>query len=152
MSDHAFNGAHHGDFVGRHEGHGVTGRSSPTGAADAVHIVFSLLRHVVVDDVRDAVDVQTALRDISCDQHADASVTKAFECLDALRLRLVGVHGGGSNLVLFEIAHDLVRAVLGACEHEHRIHFRAAQQVHQEIDFLFGRHRIHCMRNRHRCT
>ena len=73
LSDHALDGAHHRDLVRRHERERVTGRRRASRSPDAVDVILGLLRHVVVDHVRDAGDVEPALRDVRRDEHADLS-------------------------------------------------------------------------------
>src|SRR4051812_12373132 len=68
LADDAFYGANHRDLVGRHEGEGVAFLGGATGAADAMDVVLRLLRHIVVDDVRDAADIQPSLGDVSSDE------------------------------------------------------------------------------------
>src|SRR5215207_5189274 len=51
LADHALDRAHHRDLVRRHEGERVARREGAPRTADAVHVVFRLLRNVVVDDV-----------------------------------------------------------------------------------------------------
>ena len=51
-----------------HEADRVADRVRAAGAADAVHVVFGLRREVVVDDVRDAVDVDAAGGDVGRNQ------------------------------------------------------------------------------------
>ena len=93
-------------------------------ATDAVHVILGLLRHVVVDDVRDAGDVEPALRDVRRDEHAHLAALEILERARALRLRLVGVHRRRVDALALEMPHDAIGAVLGAREHEHRIERR----------------------------
>src|SRR6478752_6588264 len=71
LSDRSFDGAHHRDFIRRHESERIASRRGAAGATDAVNVVLWLLRHIVVDDVRDAGNIESALRDISCHQNPD---------------------------------------------------------------------------------
>src|SRR3954447_23962264 len=64
LSDDALDLADHCDLVGGHEGESVSLARRATGAADTVNVVFGLLRHVVVDHVRDAADVEAALGNV----------------------------------------------------------------------------------------
>src|SRR5204863_192649 len=74
-----------------HEGEGVAGVLGPAGPADAVDVVLGVLRDVVVDDVRDAGDVEAAGGDVGRDQDLEAAGLEAVEGLDALALAAVGV-------------------------------------------------------------
>ena len=48
----------------------------------------------------------------------------------------------------FQLHRDLVRAVFGPAENQRAIEIRAFEQRHEQIEFLFGRHRINRMRDR----
>ena len=50
------------------QGDGLAFRSGPGGAADTVDVVLAILGQVVIDDMGDAVDVQTARGDIGGNQ------------------------------------------------------------------------------------
>src|ERR1044072_6051988 len=84
--------AHQGLFHGRDERYGPPARARPSGAADAVDVVFGSLGHVVVDYVRDRVNVYAARGDVGGDEDARAAVLEAAQCGLALRLRAVGVY------------------------------------------------------------
>ncbi len=42
------------------------GLSGASGSPDAVHVVLGTIGHIVVDDVRDTLDVDAARHDIGC--------------------------------------------------------------------------------------
>src|SRR4051812_40551319 len=48
LSDGPFNGSHHCDLIGGHEGVGVARRSGSPSAPDAVDVILGLLRDIVV--------------------------------------------------------------------------------------------------------
>ena len=55
------------------------GRAGAGGAADAVDVGLGHVRQIEVDDVRDAVDVDAARRDVGRDQHAACAGLEAGE-------------------------------------------------------------------------
>src|SRR5690348_17346981 len=110
LTDHALDGAHHRDLVRCHEREGVAIRRRPPRAANAVHVVLGLLRHIVIDDVRDPGDVQPALRDVGRDEHANAPRSEVLERAHPLRLGLVRVHRRGVNTLALQVPDDAVRA------------------------------------------
>ena len=61
------------------------------GAADAVDVVLGDVRQVVVDDVRQRLDVEAARGDVGRDQHAQLVVLEALERAGACVLALVAV-------------------------------------------------------------
>ena len=110
----------------------ISGRSSPltkrdrlafqaraAGAADAVHVILGDVRQVVVDDVRQRLDVEAARGDVGRDQHADLARLETLERADARVLRLVAVDRVGVDAVAHELAREAVGAVLGLAEDEH---------------------------------
>lgn len=90
-------------------------------ASDAVHVVFRVQREVVVDDVRDTLDVDTARRDVGRNEHARAAVLEGLQRGDALILRAIRVQRHSDDVARLQLARDLVRAMLRAREDEHRL-------------------------------
>jgi hypothetical protein len=115
---------YHRNFVGRHEGEGVARSRRSAGPADAVNVVFRLLGNVVVDDVTDAGDIESALGDVRRDEHANLPCLEVVERTGALALRLVSVHRCGGDALIFQVLNDTIGAVLGAGENQNRIHLR----------------------------
>jgi len=142
LLDHLLQQAHVLLVVGRHEAHGVAGRGGATGAADAVHVVLGVHREVEVDDVRDALDVDAARGDVGRDEHARVSALERVERLDALALAAVRVNRRRVDAGLLELARDLVGAVLGAREDQHRVERFVAEQMQQEVDLAALRHGV----------
>jgi len=58
-------------------------------------VVLGHVRQLEIDDVRDAVNIDAAGRDIGGDKHASLSIAKAGEGALPLWLRLVAVDGRG---------------------------------------------------------
>ena len=106
------------------------------GAADAVHVVLGLRGQVVVDDVRDAVDVDAAGDDVGGDEHAVGAVLEAVERVLALRLGAVGVDGRALDAAALQVLADPVGAVLGAGEDEHAVELLLFEQPDQQVDLL----------------
>ena len=69
-ADELFNVAQEGGLLRIAERDRHPGGAGARRAADAVHIAFRNIGHVIVDDMGDAVDVDAARRDIGCDQDA----------------------------------------------------------------------------------
>ena len=88
------------------------------GAADAVHIGFRHVRQIEIHDVADAVDIDTARRNVGGDKRQHVPPAKCGEHALALVLRFVAVDGVGRDAGLGEAAHYFVGAVLGAGEYE----------------------------------
>ena len=57
-----------------------------------MHVVFRRCRHVVVNDVRDRVNINAARGDVGGDEHVRASLAEFAQCGLALGLRAVGMN------------------------------------------------------------
>jgi hypothetical protein len=66
--------------------------AGPRGAADPVNIGFRHFGKFEIDNMRDAVDVEAARRDVGCDEGADAAAAKRFKRTFPLALALVAVN------------------------------------------------------------
>lgn len=58
---------------------GVAAGACAAGTADAVHVVFAVVRQIVVEDVRDGRDVQTARGDVGGDQNIEIAFGEVVE-------------------------------------------------------------------------
>src|SRR5450756_1187585 len=87
-----------------HRGPGVPGAAGPTGA---VQVDLLVLGALVVDHVRDVVDVDAAGGDIGRDQHVHLARTERAERLLAGTLAQVAVDGGGREAAGGELVGDL---------------------------------------------
>lgn len=86
----------------RNEGDGAARRCGARRAADAVDVVLGIVRHVVVDDQADILDVDAARHDVGGHQDLDLVVLEVEHHLLALRLLQVGVHRGHLELHALE--------------------------------------------------
>ncbi len=97
---------------------GLAGDAGATGPADPVDVVLGDHRQLVVDDVRQRIDVEAARRDLGRDEDGRATRLEVGERAHPLRLALVAVDRDGGDAVLLELLGEAVRAVLGAREDE----------------------------------
>ena len=67
-AQHPLDVAKQAGLVARNQGNRLAERARPTGAADAVHIVLGHVGQLVVDHVRQFLDVETAGGDLGGDQ------------------------------------------------------------------------------------
>src|SRR3989454_2356558 len=84
----------------------------PRGAADAMHIGFRHVRQIEIDDVADAVDIDTPRGYVGGDQREHLPLAKCGKHSFALVLRLVAVDRVRRDTGRGEAAHHLVRAML----------------------------------------
>ena len=79
------------ELVDAHERDRVALHAGSAGSADPVDVVLGLRRELEVDDVRQAVDVEAASRDLGRDEDVDPAFLEVVERADALALGLVAV-------------------------------------------------------------
>ena len=100
------------------EADGGAVRTGAGGAPDAVHIGLRHLGQVVVEHMGKLADINAACGDIGGHQHPGLAGLEILQRGDAGSLALVAVDGGGGDALLCQILCDLIRAVLGAAEHQ----------------------------------
>ena len=72
-----------------HQGHSQSRCSCTTCTTNTVHIVFGVERHVVVEDCRHVLDIQTTRGHVGANQQIDFAGLEGFQCLQSLVLALV---------------------------------------------------------------
>ena len=77
LTQHAFNGFYVGEFFGNKEGQGISLFCGTTCSTDTVYIIFRVLRHVVINDMSDACDVESASCNIGGHKNGVFSRAKA---------------------------------------------------------------------------
>src|SRR5262244_4614630 len=91
LPDETLDGGNLLEVLAGHDGKCVAHAQCTAGAADAMNIVFGMVRHVEVNDMDDLLDIDAARGDIGGDHHFVTAIAKAVERLLALTLRAVGV-------------------------------------------------------------
>ena len=132
-------------FVRRHQRDGLSGTPGAAGTADTVDVVFLDVGQLVVDHVRQLVDVQTAGGDIGGDQDAYLVGLEVSQGLGAGVLALVAVNRGGRQAVLVQVLGQAVGTVLGAGEHQHLFPGAEGDQVRQQGTLVRGRDTEHAL-------
>ena len=77
---------HVGELFGRHNGKGIADILRATRAPNPVHIIFRMLRDVIVDYVAYSCNVNATRGDICGNHHFVASVLESFQRLNAFWL------------------------------------------------------------------
>ena len=111
-------------------------RARPRRPSDAVDVVAGVERDVVVDHVRDAFHVQTALGDVGGHQDAHPSRREAVERPHPMAHLAVGVHDIHRDALALEPGEQHVGAALGAGEDKHLVPVRVGQEPDQQIRLL----------------
>ena len=134
-------------LVDAHERDRLAGRAGATGAPDPVHVIVGHVGEVVVDDVRQLVDVDAAGGDVGGDQHLQAGVLELGERARARALALVAVDGERGDSVVAELLGQLVGPVLGAREDEHLEPVLRPDQMRKQLALAVAIHRMHGLRD-----
>jgi hypothetical protein len=142
LSDEPLDVAKQSPVFARHQRHRLARFPRAAGAADAVDVVFRDVRQVVVDHVRQRLDVDAARGDVGGDEHLQLVVLEALQRLHALRLALVAVDRGGLDAVVLQLLGKAIRAVLGAAEDEHLLPVARLHQVREELALPVLVHRV----------
>src|SRR5665213_1886162 len=123
-------------------------RARAAGTADAMHVVFRNVRHFVIDDQRQVVDVEAARGDVGGDQHLQLAVLELLQSFEPRLLRLVAVDRRGGEAILLELAREPRRAMLGAHEAQHLPDVARLDDVHQQRALRVLRALVDALRDR----
>ena len=94
MPDKSFDRLQRRQFLAVHQGERVADILRAAGAADAMHVILRMLRHVVIDDVTHAGNVEPARGDIRRDHDFVFAALETLQRFDALTLRAIGMQHG----------------------------------------------------------
>ena len=112
-----FNGGHRTVVRCRNEHDGKPLRSRAARAADAVHIVFRHIGHVVIDDDGKLFNIKTARGNVGCHENFALALFEGFKRGRAFFLRFVPVNGVGLDARLREGPRETPACDLGVHEH-----------------------------------
>ena len=113
---HAFYRSHRVGVGRMVEGNGLSCASCPAGPSDSVYIIFGGLREVIVDDVGNALDVETTGCHIRCNQNLEVTFSELGENPIPDMLRLVPMEGVGRVAFPTQGDGELFRSALGSGE------------------------------------
>ena len=131
----------------RHERHRLASRAGAARAADSVHVVLGHVRHVVIDHVRQLLDVEPSGRNIRRYEHAKFAVLEALQGARARVLALVAVDGVGLDAVALELLGEPVGAALGLAEHQHLAPVARPHEMREQVALAILRHRVRALRH-----
>ena len=121
LSRRRFHRAEQTVFARLGERNGCAAAAGTARAADAVHVSLGRGWHVVVDDVRQPLDVEPARRDVGRDEQVDLAVAKARHDTVALALFHAAVQRLGAVTVRVEHLHQRIDLEAGAAEDQRRV-------------------------------
>ena len=90
-------------------------------ASDAMHVVFGMLGHIVIDDVTHAGDVEPARCDIRSNHDFVFPAFKSFERFDSFALGTIGVQNCDGVFRVFQLVGNTIGAVFGPAENERTV-------------------------------
>ena len=123
-----------GALFAQKECRGDAAFSGAAGAADAMDEVFGDIRQIVVDDMRDVLNVDAASGDVGGYQDAVLPALKAGEGGGPLRLRAVAMNHRGVDALAVETLVDAFGAALGARENKATAAF-VVEQIEEHVWF-----------------
>ena len=129
-------------LVRRDQRHRGAGGTRARRAADAMHVVFRHVRQLVVDHVRQLLDVEAASRHFRGHQRRDAVFLEVLQRLHARVLALVAVDGHGIDAGALQLLREAVRAMLGAREHQHLVPVALVDEMREQVALVLLRHAI----------
>ncbi len=129
-------------LVERREGDGTAGRSSTTGAADAVHVILGVHGQFEVDHMGQRVDVQAARRDVRRDQDADIAAAEGGERSLPLGLAAISVDGHRLDPVPVQPGGQPTGHDLGPREDQDLSQIARLHEVCQQLPTLGGVHEV----------
>jgi hypothetical protein len=124
------------------QGQGLACGTSSRGSANAMNVVLGIHRQVEVDDMRDAIDVNSASRQIRCYEYAQMAITKRGQRSLTRALRLATVQSVRANRGGLQVLRDAIRSVLGPCEDERSGHLGFTHETLEHHPFHLRSHVI----------
>src|SRR6266705_3652357 len=106
-------------LLGAHERERIADRVDATRPADAVHVILARVRYVIVDHVRNPLDVDAARGDVGRDENLDPPALQVVERALALALAPVPVERRDREITSRQLAREAGGAVLRPREDDH---------------------------------
>ena len=108
-----------------------------------MHVVFGDIGQLVIHDVREGFDIETAGGDIRRDEDAHGTLFKLGKGAGAGSLALVAMDGGGGDAVVFELLGEAVGPVFGTGEDEDLAPVSFVDELGEEPALVGFRDRVH---------
>ena len=131
MASQFFNSFHREPVGRRGDGERTSRQAGSSGAADAVHVVFGMMRHVEVEHVRQSADVEAARGHIAAHQQPQFVGLEFLQRGEAHRLRHVAVQRAHVEFVRAQRLEQDVDVDLAVAEDQGVLHVLGPDQVAQ---------------------
>ena len=133
LADQLFNGLDQLAILGRGDGEGPPQLAGAAGTADAVNIIFRMMRRVEVEHVADIGNVDAAGRHVGTDQQVDAAGLERLQRFGAFGLHHVAMQGPGIKAMLDQRAMNNGDVLLAIAEDEGVLHIVGGNQAAQRL-------------------
>jgi hypothetical protein len=133
-------------FIDTDEGDRLADITGPTGAANAVDVVFGDIRQLIVDHMGELINIEAACSDIGGDENAYLATLEVSEGARACPLALVAVDRRGANAILLQLFGEAVGAMFGACKYQHLAPVVAANEPGEQLAFAVTIHGVDRLR------
>ena len=120
------------------ESDGCAGMPRAARAADAVDVDLLVFGALVVDDVRDVVDVDASCGDVGGDQDIDLAVTEGAQSLLASALAQVAVQRTDREAAGGQVLAQAGGGALGAAEDDGAASALGLEDARDDLDFVHG--------------
>ena len=127
LANEALDGGNLLNILAGHNRESVADALSASSAADAMDVVFGMMRHIEVDDVADLRHVNASRGDVGGYHHLITAVAKTIQSMLAFPLSSARMENGDGMTLLMELAYDPVGSVFGAAKNQHLIVVRAPE-------------------------
>lgn len=113
-----------------------------SGTANAVDVIIRVLRHIIVEHVRDVFDVKSARCDISRNQKVYLAGLEAGDNLVAFCLRQSAVDWLGVNAMALQVRGDNISDVARSAEDDAQFRLFRLNQVHKQAELAVVLHNV----------
>ena len=103
-------------------------------------VALDVVRNVVVDDVRDALDVEPARRDVGRDDDVELAVLQPLDRAFARRLRHLAAQRRAGEPARLELLAELGRRLASAHEDQHRVEIFGLEDARQRVELVEAAH------------
>ena len=131
-----FNQAQHAGFFGGNEQYGPPFTAGAAGATDTVHIGFGVIRHIVIDNVCNALHIQPAGGHIRRHDDVQRTVFQLLNGLFARRLFHIAVQRRRCVTAGFQFFGQFHGFGFSAHKYQYRIEIFGFQDAGQGIEFM----------------
>ena len=101
LADEVFDRLQCSDFFAVHQRKCVAHILRASGSADAMNVIFRMFRDIIIDDVTDAGNVESARRDISRHHHFVLAAFESFQRFNPFALGSIGMQDGDRMFRIF---------------------------------------------------